>query len=165
MPCSRSWARTERTVCLVAAWAHCLSASGMCARVWNIPSVFEGLGIFSKLFWSRESIVHVWVTCPVCAAQGLPCTRVSSSPLWSVIRFRLRCHWSAEFQLRSCWLAAVSCIPPRTDLPTRDFVYIESSVFCWIFPQMCSSVLISLWNLSSTSWLESSAELIRAISS
>lgn len=108
MPSSCSWARTERTVCLMAAWAQCsfyfFSRSGMYACVWNILSVLQGLGVFSKLFWSRESIVHVWVTCQIslrlcCAVQGLPCTRVSASFLLYRYKFKLCCHWSAEFQL------------------------------------------------------------------
>lgn len=31
----------------------------------------------------------------------------------------------------TCWLAAVSWIPPSIILPTRDFVYIESKVPCF----------------------------------
>lgn len=35
----------------------CFSERSVC--VWNMLPVSEGLGVFSKLFWSQESIVHV----------------------------------------------------------------------------------------------------------
>ena len=44
--------------------------------------------MFSKLFWSRESTVHVWVTCrislhPCCA--GVTVYKGERFPLWSIV--------------------------------------------------------------------------------
>lgn len=142
--------------------------SGMC--VWNILSVFEGLGVFSKLLWSQESAVHVWVTCSISPSVLCRGYGVQGWALPSLVRqkFALCCHWPAEFQLCSCWLAAVSWIPPlyRTASVWLCLHWVQSSMFRWkmeVFPQTSfPSLLTALSNLSSANWLYSSAELIAA---
>lgn len=108
---------------------------------WNILSVFEGLGVFSKLFWSQESIEHVWVTCRISPSVLCRGYGVQGWALPSLVRYKfaLCCHWSAEFQLCSCWRAAVSWIPPSTTSMWLCLHWVQSSMFRWkteIFPQM-----------------------------
>lgn len=129
----------EKTIYLVAAWAQSLA----CARVCNILSMFEGLGVLSRLLLTQESVVHVWVTCRICPFVLCKGYSVQGYALPSLVlyKFRLCCQWSAEFQLYSCWLAAVSWIPPSTKLPARNLVYIQAKVPCFagrqrFFPQM-----------------------------
>lgn len=75
--------------------------------VFGTNSLFDGPGAFSKLFWSRESIVHVsshMLKLCVHAVQGLWGTRVST--------LRLHCHWSVSdvFLLAGgCFLGSTFC--------------------------------------------------------
>lgn len=126
MPSSWSWARTEGTVCLVAAWAQSLFFSvGHLSVFWNMLSVFEGRGVFQIVMVPREHCAcasHMW-NVSVCAVQRLQCTRVSSS---------LCCHWCTEFQLCFCWLAAFSWIQPSVYQPASTWVclrWVSSSMF------------------------------------
>lgn len=133
MPSSWSRARTERTVCLVAQCLVFLRVRRVCECVWNILSVFFFRVVSSKLFQVlREHcpcVSHMSNLAPSVPCKGLRCTRVSSSLFGQ--KFRRRCHWSAEFQAESRWLAAVSCIPPSTKLLTCDSVYIGRKVPCF----------------------------------
>lgn len=72
--------------------------------------------------------------------------------------FRLFCHWPAGFQLYSCWLPAVSWIPPSAvqsacDSSLKLHVWLED----WYLSSNISPSFASFSDLSSTFWQQSPA--------
>lgn len=146
MPSSWLQPRTERTLRLMAAWAECLffSVRHVVSCVWNTLSVlfFFLLGswrVFQIVLVPREHcacVSHMSNLSPSMLCRGYS---VQGWALPSLVHRKLSgCHWSVQFQLCSCWLAAVSWIPPSNKLPACDLVHIEAEVPCWpeIFPRM-----------------------------
>ncbi len=153
------------------------------SRVWHVCMCLEHTACFSgswRLFQivlvPREHCACVShmsnLSLAVCAAlcRGY---RVQGWALPSFCTARGFLTWLSlvrRVPAESCWLAAVSWIPPSVKLPTCDFVYIESKVPCFtgschfvfvVFFLQCFSSVISS-DLSPASWLRSSAEVIRA---
>lgn len=117
-----------------------------------------GLGVFSKLFWSRESTVHVWVTCriflhPCCA--GVTVYKGELFPLWSVIS----CPTVIGQQIFSCVLVGWQPLPgsrPPTNCQhvTLFILRLKFHVRWRLFLECLPSFFASYTNLSSIHWLK-----------
>lgn len=141
------WTRTQRTVCLLAAWAQSLFFSVRHVSVfWNMLSVFEGFGVFQTVTVPKEhcACASHMSNLSVCSVQGLRCTRVSSSPVDSAVIGAQRFSCSLVG-----WQLFPGSSPLYTNLPACDFVYVESRVPCFtgrwtIFPWMSPHFLLKL---------------------
>lgn len=126
---SWSWAQPENNLSFILKVCHVRVFLTCCL-------VFKGLGVFSKLLSSQESIVHVWVTCRIlllCCA-GVTVYKGELDPLWS-----LGSPHSALIGLHGLSFSPIGwCLLPGFS-PPPNYQHVTLFLACFFFACMFTS--------------------------
>lgn len=103
----------------------------VCLRLEHTVCFWGSWRVFQIVLVPREHCAcvesHVYPLRLCCA--GVMVNKGELFPLWSLRKFTLRRHWTAEFQLGSCWLVADSWILPRDRVRKHVTVFTLSPKF------------------------------------